>query len=174
MIPDLATDLVRLAPFALRQRLLPFAGEGGADLAAWGGFSFQKPRFDRQFHRRRRIGEQRGDLPVSVFIDLLSSARERIQFLVYAAGIESRCRLALLRYKPLLDVPGAEVRTHGTTLYNSIFRADDQMLVNAHVWGVDAYGAPVWHLRRAESETMFNRYAESFDAVWSTAREVRQ
>ncbi|QDD60390.1 helix-turn-helix transcriptional regulator [Streptomyces albidoflavus] len=165
--------------------------------------------------------EQRADLPVSVFIDLLSSARERIQFLVYAAlflheayprlnsllkekaeagcrvqicsgdadspnvrlrgeeekfghGIESRCRLALLHYKPLLDVPGVEIRTHGTTLYNSIFRADDQMLVNAHVWGVNAYGAPVWHLRRAESGTMFNGYAESFDAVWSTAREVQQ
>jgi transcriptional regulator with XRE-family HTH domain len=163
--------------------------------------------------------EQRADLPVSVFVDLLSSAQERVDVLVYAAvflheayprlndllteraeagcqvriclgdadspkvqlrgqeekfghGIESRCRLALLHYRPLLGVPGVEIRTHGTTLYNSLYRVDDQVLVNAHVWGVNAYGAPVWHLRRTEGGSMFNTYAESFDAVWSTAQEV--
>jgi hypothetical protein len=68
----------------------------------------------------------------------------------YRHGVESRCRLALLHYQPLIDVPGIGLRTHGTTLYNSIYRVDDQMLVNAHVWGVNAYAAPVWHLRRAE------------------------
>ena len=66
----------------------------------------------------------------------------------FGHGIESRCRLALMHYRPLAGVAGIEVRTHATTLYNSIYRADDQALVNAHVWGVNAYGAPVWHLRR--------------------------
>ncbi|MCX4691080.1 helix-turn-helix transcriptional regulator [Streptomyces sp. NBC_01408] len=163
--------------------------------------------------------DQRADLPVSVFVDLLTAARERIDVLVYAAvflheayprlndllreraadgcalriavgdadsenvqqrgqeekfghGIESRCRLALLHYQPLASVPGIELRTHGTTLYNSLYRADDQVLVNAHVWGVNAYGAPVWHLRRHESGGMFDTYADSFDAVWETARPV--
>ncbi|MFF3602989.1 helix-turn-helix domain-containing protein [Streptomyces sp. NPDC002463] len=162
---------------------------------------------------------QRADLPVSVFVDLLSQARQRIDVLVYAAvflheayprlndllreradesctiriavgdaddpnvqqrgreekfghGIEPRCRLALLHYRPLADVPGIELRTHGTTLYNSLYRADDQMLVNAHVWGVNAYGAPVWHLRRHGDGGMFDTYAGSFDAVWETARPV--
>ncbi|MFD7080306.1 helix-turn-helix domain-containing protein [Streptomyces sp. NPDC059918] len=163
--------------------------------------------------------DQRADLPVSVFVDLLAAARERIEVLVYAAvflheayprlndllreraadgcavriavgdadsenvqqrgqeekfghGIESRCRLALLHYRPLASVPGIELRTHGTTLYNSLYRADDQMLVNAHVWGVNAYGAPVWHLRRHDSGGMFDTYADSFSAVWETARPV--
>ncbi|MFI6683076.1 helix-turn-helix domain-containing protein [Streptomyces sp. NPDC050485] len=163
--------------------------------------------------------DQRADLPVSVFVDLLTPARERIDVLVYAAvflheayprlndllreraadgcavriavgdadsenvqqrgqeekfghGIESRCRLALLHYRPLASVPGIELRTHGTTLYNSLYRADDQVLVNAHVWGVNAYGAPVWHLRRHESGGMFDTYADSFNAVWETARPV--
>ncbi|MFB7181196.1 XRE family transcriptional regulator [Streptomyces sp. NPDC056257] len=163
--------------------------------------------------------DQRADLPVSVFVDLLSAARERIDVLVYAAvflheayprlndllreraadgcavriavgdadsenvrqrgqeekfghGIESRCRLALLHYRPLASVPGIELRTHGTTLYNSLYRADDQVLVNAHVWGVNAYGAPVWHLRRHDSGGMFDTYADSFNAVWETARPV--
>ncbi|MCX5584574.1 helix-turn-helix domain-containing protein [Streptomyces erythrochromogenes] len=160
--------------------------------------------------------DQRADLPVSVFVDLLTAGRERIDILVYAAvflheayprlndllreraadgcavriavgdadsenvqqrgqeekfghGIESRCRLALLHYRSLASVPGIELRTHGTTLYNSLFRADDQVLVNAHVWGVNAYGAPVWHLRRHDSGGMFDTYADSFNAVWETA-----
>ncbi|MEV0280368.1 hypothetical protein AB0I22_28800 [Streptomyces sp. NPDC050610] len=87
---------------------------------------------------------------------------------------ESRCRLALMHYKPLADTPGIEVRTHGTTLYNSLYRADDQQLVNAHIWGVNAYAAPVWHLRRHQESGMFDTYADSFDAVWATATPVRE
>jgi transcriptional regulator with XRE-family HTH domain len=90
----------------------------------------------------------------------------------FGHGIESRCRLALMHYRPLLAVPGVEVRVHATTLYNSIYRADDQMLVNGHVFGVNAYGAPVWHLRRAEDGGLFDTYAASFNAVWATARPV--
>ena len=165
--------------------------------------------------------EQRADVPVSTYVDLLAAGRERIDVLVYAAlflheayprlnnllreraadgcalrialgdadspnvqqrgeeerfghGIESRCRLALLHYGPLLGVPGIEVRTHGTTLYNSLYRADDQMMVNAHVWGMNAYGAPLWHLRRASDGGMFDTYAGSFDAVWATAVPVER
>ncbi|MGP3775210.1 XRE family transcriptional regulator [Streptomyces sp. SDT5-1] len=90
----------------------------------------------------------------------------------FGHGIESRCQLALMHYMPLIGVPGISLRTHSTTLYNSLYRVDDQMLVNAHVWGVNAYGAPVWHLRRAEGGTMFDTYAESFDAVWATGTPV--
>lgn len=92
----------------------------------------------------------------------------------FGHGIESRCRLALLHYRPLLEVPEIEVRTHDTTLYNSIYRADDEMLVNAHVWGVNAYGAPVWHLRRSVGGGLFDTYAESVDAVWAAARPVER
>ncbi|MFF0001526.1 XRE family transcriptional regulator [Streptomyces avermitilis] len=165
--------------------------------------------------------DQRADIPVSTFVDMLTQAREQIDVLVYAAvflheayprlnellkeraaegctvriavgdadspnvqqrgdeekfghGIQSRCRLALMHYRPLIGVPGIEVRTHATTLYNSIYRADDQALVNAHVWGVNAYKAPVWHLRRSGEGGMFDTYADSFDAVWATATPVRE
>ncbi|MGW0185437.1 helix-turn-helix domain-containing protein [Streptomyces sp. NPDC003362] len=88
----------------------------------------------------------------------------------FGYGIESRCRLALMHCRPLLAVQGIEVRTHGTTLYNSLYRADDQMLVNAHVFGTNAYRSPVWHLRRNDPGGMFDTYADSFEAVWQTAR----
>ncbi|UNS98572.1 helix-turn-helix domain-containing protein [Streptomyces tubbatahanensis] len=90
----------------------------------------------------------------------------------FGHGIESRCRLALMHYRALFGVRGIELRTHGTTLYNSIYRADDQMLVNAHVWGVNACGAPVWHLRRNGDGGMFASYVQSFEAVWNTAHPV--
>jgi hypothetical protein len=98
--------------------------------------------------------------------------RQRGQEERFGHGIESRCRLALMHYRPLLGVQGVEIRIHGTTLYNSLYRADDQLVVNAHVWGVNAYGAPVWHLRRHEDGGVFDTYADSFDAVWATARPV--
>lgn len=92
----------------------------------------------------------------------------------FGHGIESRCRLALMHCRPLIGVPRIAVRTHGTVPYNSLYRGDDQLLVNAHVWGVNAYAAPVWHLRRHDSGGLFDTYAESFDNVWHSAGPVTQ
>lgn len=36
---------------------------------------------------------------------------------------------------------------HSTTLYNSIFRADDELLINTHVCGSPAANSPVVHIR---------------------------
>jgi hypothetical protein len=66
-----------------------------------------------------------------------------------------------------------ELRVHQTTLYNSIYRFDTHMLVNTHIWGANAYSTPVLHLRQVQSASaLFNSYAESFDAVWETARVI--
>lgn len=92
----------------------------------------------------------------------------------FGHGIESRCRLALMHYRILVGVPGIDIRTHGTTLYNSLYRADDQVIVNAHVFGVNAYSAPVWHLRRHSGGGLFDTYADSFNAVWAMAKPVPQ
>ncbi len=58
---------------------------------------------------------------------------------------------------------------HGTTLYNSLFRFDDALLVNTHVWGLIAYSAPVLHLRRRSDGGLFDTYAQSFEAGWAQA-----
>jgi hypothetical protein len=85
----------------------------------------------------------------------------------FGTGIGSRAELALLHYSPLRDITGIEVHTHGTTLYNSIYRFDDVMLVNTHIWGLSAFGAPVLHLRRLGPGGLFDNYAQSFEAVWA-------
>jgi hypothetical protein len=62
------------------------------------------------------------------------------------------------------------VRLHATTLYNSIYRFDDEMLVNSRVYGFPAAHAPVVHLRKLSAGILFDTYAESFKKVWGSAR----
>ncbi|MGH3026023.1 MAG: XRE family transcriptional regulator [Gaiellaceae bacterium] len=84
----------------------------------------------------------------------------------FGHGIASRCELALLHYRPLIGRERISVHMHDTTLYNSIFRFDDEVLVNAHLYATNAYVAPVLHLRRLDGGELFANYARSFEAVW--------
>jgi hypothetical protein len=95
-----------------------------------------------------------------------SSVAQRGREEKYGDGIQSRCRQALKHYAPLAEVPGIDIHRHGTTLYNSIYRDDDRMVVNAHRFGINAYATPVLHLRRAGQGGLFDGYADSFEDVW--------
>ncbi|AGP56647.1 hypothetical protein M271_25815 [Streptomyces rapamycinicus NRRL 5491] len=46
------------------------------------------------------------------------------------------------------------------------------VLVYAHVWGVNAFAASAWHLRRSGVGGMFDAYAVGFDGVWAIAIPV--
>lgn len=82
-------------------------------------------------------------------------------------AMAEKIRNVLSFYRPLKGTSGAAVHFHRTTLYNSIYRFDDEMLVNGHVFGFPAAHAPVIHFRQLSGGEMFNRYTESFDRVWS-------
>ena len=84
-------------------------------------------------------------------------------------AIGTKIRNVLTFYRPLEKTPGVEVHFHSTTLYNSIYRFDDEMLVNTHVFGFPAAHAPVLHLRRLSGGDLFDGYADSFDRVWETS-----
>ncbi len=83
----------------------------------------------------------------------------------------ARVRNSIVLYqRRLLSNPeNIEIRLHGTILYNSIYRADDQLLVNTHIYGNPANNAPVFHLRKIAGGDMVSTYLESFDRVWDTA-----
>jgi hypothetical protein len=87
--------------------------------------------------------------------------------------IAARCRMTLGLITPLLDVPGIEVRLHDTTLYASMYRADDTLLVNAHTFGAPASHSPVLRIQRLDGGRLFAHYLESFDKVWARARPHR-
>ena len=80
-----------------------------------------------------------------------------------------KIRAALTYYRPLVNTPGCEVRLHRAGVYASLFRFDDLMLANPHIWGAPASANPVLQLRRIEGSTWFDGYRRSFDAVWDTA-----
>ena len=64
-----------------------------------------------------------------------------------------------------------EIRLHRTVLYNSIYRADGQFLVNQHTYGIPAAQAPVFCLCDADGE-MAALYLESFERVWASAMSL--
>ncbi|MYX14838.1 XRE family transcriptional regulator [Streptomyces sp. SID8374] len=87
--------------------------------------------------------------------------------------MDGKIRNALVNYRPLFaSHPGIGFRLHDGTLYNSLFRSDDEMLVNTHVYGIGAYMAPVLHLRRLPGGGLFDTYANSIEQTWGGARPV--
>jgi len=98
---------------------------------------------------------------------------------VYVRGLEEgigdavatkvRNAITLLK-KSLAKSKGVQVRSHGTTLYTSIYRGDDQMIANPHVYGLPAAQAPAVHLRRLSAGGLFETYAAMYDRVWEEAQ----
>ena len=84
-------------------------------------------------------------------------------------AVAARIHNALALLRPLLETSGVQIRQHDTVLYNSIFRADDEMLVNIQVHGIAAAYVPVLHLHRAEPNGMFTTYVDCFERVWADA-----
>lgn len=87
-------------------------------------------------------------------------------------SMASKIRNVLVLYRPLRDVAGVEIRLHATPLYNSIYRADGELLVNPHVYGTPAAQAPVMHMRQIAGGTLVSTYMDSFERVWSESRPV--
>ena len=81
----------------------------------------------------------------------------------------AKIRNALVMTRNLRRVDGAEFRFHRTVLYNSIYRGDDQLLVNTHVYGILAAYTPTLRLRRVDG-VYYGTYLESFERVWASAR----
>ena len=78
----------------------------------------------------------------------------------------AKIRASLSYFTSILQIPGCEVRLHNATLYASIFRYDQEAMVNPHIWGKPASANPLLHLRDVGPRGMFAKYASSFEDVW--------
>ncbi len=85
-------------------------------------------------------------------------------------ALAAKVRNVLVYLGPLGAVDGIDLRLHATTLYATIYRFDDHMLVNTHTYGAPAYMSPVLHLRCRPSSSLFGTYERSFDRVWQPAQ----
>lgn len=121
----------------------------------------------------RRVFREKADAGATVRILLGDPDSESVAQRGVDEGVDdalsAKIRNALVLYKPIRNVDGIEFRTHTTVLYNSIYRADDQILVNTHIYNFPAAQAPVLHLRRVAGGSMVSTYLESFDRVWDGA-----
>jgi hypothetical protein len=86
----------------------------------------------------------------------------------------SKVRSAIAMLSPLARVENIEIRLHGTILYNSIYRGDDQLFVNTHIYGTMANNAPFFHLRKIPGGSMVSNYTESFERVWDSAKPYEE
>lgn len=84
-------------------------------------------------------------------------------------NLSARIRLSRTYLTSPGPVPGLEIRQHTSILYNSLYRFDDQLLVNMHVYGAPAPQNPVMHLRRIPGGRLFDHYLAGFDRVWADA-----
>jgi hypothetical protein len=64
---------------------------------------------------------------------------------------------------------GAEIRLHQSVLYNSIYRADNQLLVTQHIYGIPDERQPVFYLRSAAEGDMAATYLMVFERFWEDA-----
>jgi len=85
-------------------------------------------------------------------------------------GLAARCRMALAYATPLAKGHPQALRLSDKTLYASILRFDDDILVNHHLWGSPAASSPVFHLRRRTVDGMAANAIRSFERVWADAQ----
>ncbi|RVX46244.1 hypothetical protein EDD27_9107 [Nonomuraea polychroma] len=87
--------------------------------------------------------------------------------------MSARIRNALALYRPLMADEGIEIRLHHTVLYSSIYRADDDLLVNTHAYATPAADAPVMHLHHTDAHGPARTYLTCFKRVWDTSQPYR-
>ena len=157
-------------PAELWSRLLDDSGERIDVLCLAALFLVERPTFAKQIKQKASDGAKIRLLFGDPDADEATkrSEEERLD----ARTVSARIRNALAFLRPLDGMPGVEARLHTTTLYNSVFRFDDEMVINTHVYGLPGAHAPALHLRHTPKGDMFETYMESFENVWTAAKPL--
>ena len=86
--------------------------------------------------------------------------------------LAARIRMSLKALSGLVGAPGVELRQHTTPLYASIYRFDETVLANIHLYGSPAPQNPVIHLQRVPGGRLFHQFMRGFDQIWEGSRPV--
>lgn len=86
--------------------------------------------------------------------------------------LAARVRNALLLFREILGIEGIEIRTHSTTLYNSVCLTEKRTLVNHHIYGLSAARSPVIEIDQKFSPGMYETCILSFNMVWLRANPI--
>ncbi|MFC0627447.1 helix-turn-helix domain-containing protein [Kribbella deserti] len=85
------------------------------------------------------------------------------------APVAANIGASVERLKPMVRDGHAELRLHSTVLPHSLYRADDHVLVNQHVYGFPAARSPVYHVQKAGNGELFDTYMSGFRRIWDGA-----
>ncbi len=121
------------------------------------------PELAERLSRKARSGAQVRILLGDPASDVL---RQRGEEEGIGADLAARARMTRRYLEPAMVTPGVEVRLHETILYNSLYRFDEDVLVNPHVLGAPAGQNPVLHFRYIPGGRSFRHYMKSFDYAW--------
>jgi DNA-binding Xre family transcriptional regulator len=87
-------------------------------------------------------------------------------------SVHARSHNSVELLRPYTTTPGFDVRTHATTLYTSIFRVDDDMIVNFHLYGSPGRDNPVMVFSRQQEPRLWATFERAFTRVWDNARPL--
>lgn len=147
------------------------------DVLVYSGlFLSEDPQFLALLRKKVELGGNMGQTQVRILLGDPDCAAVKQRGIDEGHGfMDGKVRNALINYRPLFEShPEIRFRLHEATLYNSLYRADDEILVNTHVYGVAAYMAPVLHLRRLPGGGLFDTYANSIEQTWGGARQATE
>ncbi len=100
--------------------------------------------------------------------------RERDSLEQMHGTLPGRIRNALSMLGDLADTSGCSIGLHGTHLYNSVFRFDDQMLVTPYLVRARGYQHPALHLRKLSPHGIFASFADQAEQIWDTTTSYSQ
>lgn len=87
-------------------------------------------------------------------------------------SVRARSHNSVELLRPYITTPGLDVRTHETTLYTSIVRVDDNMIINFHIYGSPARHNPVMIFSRQQEPRLWATFERAFTRVWDDARPL--
>ncbi|WP_237076646.1 phospholipase D family protein [Mycobacteroides abscessus] len=87
-------------------------------------------------------------------------------------SVKARSHNSVELLRPYATTSGLDVRTHETTLYTSIFRVDDDMIINFHIYGSPGRNNPVMIFSRSQEPRLWATLEQAFDRVWDNAKPL--
>ncbi|MFJ1932513.1 MULTISPECIES: DUF5919 domain-containing protein [unclassified Kitasatospora] len=86
--------------------------------------------------------------------------------------LATRIAVTISELERLRDVSNVEGRFETGHVNLSVFRFDDEMLVTPILARRVGHDSPMFHLRRTQSDGMFDRFADHVEELWSRGRSI--
>lgn len=86
--------------------------------------------------------------------------------------VSIRIQMTLAKLRKLGQLPGLEARFSDDHIALSVFLFDDEALVTPHIANLLGHESPMLHLRRLQSDGLFDRFAQHAEALWAGGRPV--